>query len=219
MRILVLGAGVVSVTAAWYLAADGRGNRRRSAARSREVSHANVTDLGVARGALAVPGTAQILGARPRGRACCSSCAPTRTGRRFGLAFLRECLPGVLGATVQCLKLALYSRIVAGAARRTGLACDQRTRHPELHDCGRARRRRQNGRAAARSRLAVTSRPSTSASPSSRLRAMPRAPRGRNRHGGRRVWGCTTFRRGLARLRGAVYLPVEHDDRGARCGR
>ena len=135
MRILVLGAGVVGVTAAWYLAADGHEVIvvDRQPGPARETSHANGGQISASHAEpWANPGAPRkILGWL--GREDAPLLFRLRADPyqwRFGLAFLRECLPWrTRRNTVQCLKLALYSRDCLRALRAaTGLAYDQQER-------------------------------------------------------------------------------------------
>jgi len=135
MRILVLGAGVVGVTAAWYLAADGHEVIvvDRQSGPARETSHANGGQISASHAEpWANPGAPRkILGWL--GREDAPLLFRLRADPyqwRFGLAFLRECLPWrTRRNTVECLKLALYSRDCLHALRaETGLAYDQQER-------------------------------------------------------------------------------------------
>lgn len=135
MRILVLGAGVVGVTAAWYLAADGHEVTvvDRQPGPARETSHANGGQISASHAEpWANPGAPRKILAW-LGREDAPLLFRLRADPyqwRFGLAFLRECLPWrTRRNTVQCLRLALYSRDCLRALRaETGLAYDQQER-------------------------------------------------------------------------------------------
>jgi D-amino-acid dehydrogenase len=135
MRILVLGAGVVGVTAAWYLAADGHEVTvvDRQPGPARETSHANGGQISASHAEpWANPGAPRKILAW-LGREDAPLLFRLRADPyqwRFGLAFLRECLPWrTRRNTVQCLRLALYSRDCLRALRaETGLAYDHQER-------------------------------------------------------------------------------------------
>jgi D-amino-acid dehydrogenase len=135
LRIVVLGAGVVGVTAAWYLASDGHEVTvvERQSGPALETSLANGGQISAAHAEpWANPGTPlKIL--KWLGRAD----APMRfrpTGQwrqwRWGLQFLRECLPERTRAnTIQCRNLARYSQECLRSLRAgTGLEYDQQER-------------------------------------------------------------------------------------------
>jgi D-amino-acid dehydrogenase len=131
MRVTVLGAGVVGVTAAWYLAADGHEvtvvDRRDGPAL--ETSFANGGQISASHAEpWANPGAPwqalQWLGRedapllfRPRA---------DLHQWRWALSFLVECLPGrTRRNTIECLNLALYSRDCLRALRAdTGIEYD-----------------------------------------------------------------------------------------------
>ena len=132
MRILVLGSGVVGVTSAWYLAADGHEVTvvDRQAGAALETSFANGGQISASYAEpWANPGAplkilkwlahddAPLL-FRPR--------VDWRQWR-WGLQFLIECLPSrTRHNTIQCLNLALYSRDCLQALRaETGIQYDQ----------------------------------------------------------------------------------------------
>jgi D-amino-acid dehydrogenase len=135
MRVLVLGAGVVGVTAAWYLAADGHEVTvvDRQPGPARETSHANGGQISASHAEpWANPGAPRkILGWLGREDAPLYFRLRADPWQwRFGLAFLRECLPWrTRRNTIQCLNLALYSRECLRELRAaTGIAYDHQER-------------------------------------------------------------------------------------------
>ncbi len=131
MRIAVLGAGVVGVTAAWYLAGDGHLVTLvdRQPGPARETSFANGGQISASHAEpWANPhAPARIL--RWLGREDAPLLFRLRIDPaqwRWGLAFLRECLPlRTRRNTMACLALALYSRECLKALRAaTGIAYD-----------------------------------------------------------------------------------------------
>jgi D-amino-acid dehydrogenase len=116
MRVTVLGAGVVGVTAAWYLAADGHEVTvvDRQDGPALETSFANGGQISAAHAEpWANPGAPwQVL--RWLGREDAPLLFRPRADWwqwRWGLQFLIECLPSrTRRNTIQCLNLALYSR-------------------------------------------------------------------------------------------------------------
>jgi len=135
VRIVVLGAGVVGVTAAWYLAADGHEvtvvDRQPGAAM--ETSFANGGQISASHAEpWANPG-APLTVLRWLGRADAPLLfRPTADWRqwRWALQFLFECLPSrTRHNTMQCLNLALYSRACLQSLRAaTGIEYDQLAR-------------------------------------------------------------------------------------------
>ena len=131
MRILVLGGGVIGVTSAWYLAADGHEVTLvdRAAGPALETSFANGGQVSASHAEpWANPGAPlKILKWLGRDDAPLRF-RPRLSWRqwRFGLAFLLECLPSrTRRNTLQCLNLALYSRDCLDALRsETGLQYD-----------------------------------------------------------------------------------------------
>ncbi len=131
MRVLVLGSGVIGVTAAWYLAADGHDvtvvDRQGGAAM--ETSFANGGQISASYAEpWANPGAPlQILQWLGRDDAPLLF-RPTADWRqwKWGIAFLLECLPArTRHNTIQCLNLALYSRDCLRALRAaTGIRYD-----------------------------------------------------------------------------------------------
>jgi D-amino-acid dehydrogenase len=131
MRVLVLGGGVIGVTAAWYLADDGHEVTLvdRQPGPALETSFANGGQISVSYSEPWANPQApwkilQWLGRddapllfRPR--------ADWRQWR-WGMQFLLECLPGrTRHNTIQCLNLALFSRECLQALRaETGLEYD-----------------------------------------------------------------------------------------------
>jgi D-amino-acid dehydrogenase len=131
MRVLVLGAGVVGVTAAWYLAQDGHEvtvvDRHEGAAL--ETSFANGGQISASYAEPWANPTApwkilQWLGRDDAPLLFRLKADPRQW--RWGLAFLLECLPSrTRRNTIQCLNLALYSRDCLRALRAsTGIAYD-----------------------------------------------------------------------------------------------
>ena len=131
MRVLVLGAGVVGVTAAWYLAQDGHAVTvvARHPGAAQETSFANGGQISAS---YAEPwanpeAPAKIL--KWLGREDAPLLFRLRLDPRqwrWGLQFLLECLPSrTRRNTIQCLNLALYSRDCLKELRvQTGIAYD-----------------------------------------------------------------------------------------------
>ena len=135
MRILVLGAGVIGVTAAWYLAADGHEVTviDRQPGPARETSFGNGGQISASHAEpWANPGAPrkilQWLGREDAPLLFRLTADPRQWA--FGLAFLRECLPWrTRRNTVQCLNLALYSLECLQSLRAaTGIAYDHQER-------------------------------------------------------------------------------------------
>jgi len=135
MRILVLGGGVVGVTSAWYLAADGHEVTLvdRAAGPALETSFANGGQISAS---YAEPwanpeAPRKILKWLAREDAPLLF-RPRLDWRqwRWGIRFLYECLPSrTRHNTIQCLNLALYSRDCLDALRNeTGVRYDALTR-------------------------------------------------------------------------------------------
>jgi D-amino-acid dehydrogenase len=135
MRILVLGGGVVGVTSAWYLAADGHDVTLvdRAGGPALETSFANGGQISAS---YAEPwanpeAPAKIL--KWLGRDDAPLLFRPRLDLRqwrWGLEFLLQCLPAnTRRNTIQCLNLALYSRDCLDALRsETGIEYDALTR-------------------------------------------------------------------------------------------
>jgi D-amino-acid dehydrogenase len=132
MKILVLGAGVVGVTSAWYLAKAGHEVSviDRQPAAGMETSFANAGQISVSHAEpWANPGApAKIL--KWLGREDAPLLFRLRADWRqwsWGLRFLLECLPGrTRRNTLKILRLALYSRARLQALRQeTAIAYDQ----------------------------------------------------------------------------------------------
>ena len=156
MRVAVLGAGVVGVTAAWYLAADGHEVTvvDRQPGPALETSYANGGQISASHaGPWANPRVpAKILKWLGKEDAPLLF-RPTADWRqwRWGLQFLLECLPSRTARnTIQCLNLALYSRDCLKALRAaTGIEYDHLERGilqfytdaAEFHDAGEAAQR------------------------------------------------------------------------------
>ncbi len=131
MRVLVLGAGVVGVAAAWYLAADGHDVVvvDREPGPALETSFANGGQISASHAEpWANPeAPAQIL--KWLGREDAPLLFRLRADPwqwRFGLQFLLECLPWrARRNTIACLNLALYSHACLKALRaETGIEYD-----------------------------------------------------------------------------------------------
>jgi D-amino-acid dehydrogenase len=135
MKVLVLGAGVVGVTSAWYLARAGHEVTvvDRQPAAGMETSFANGGQISVSHAEpWANPG-APVKILRWLGREDAPLLFRLRADWRqwsWGLRFLLECLPGrTRRNTLTILRLALYSRAILQALRReTAITYDQLTR-------------------------------------------------------------------------------------------
>ena len=132
MRVLVLGAGVVGVTAAWYLAQDGHEvtvvDRHEGAALETSFANGGQISASYAEPWANPDAPAKIL--KWLGREDAPLLFRLRLDPRqwrWGLQFLVECLPArTRRNTIQCLNLALYSRDCLQALRReTGIQYDQ----------------------------------------------------------------------------------------------
>ena len=116
MRVLVLGGGVIGVSTAWYLAADGHEvtlvDRQPGAAL--ETSFANGGQISASYAEPWANPDAPLKIAKWLGREDAPLLFRLRADWRqwlWGLRFLAECLPSrTRHNTVQCLNLALYSR-------------------------------------------------------------------------------------------------------------
>jgi D-amino-acid dehydrogenase len=135
MRVTVLGAGVVGVTAAWYLAADGHEVTvvDRQDGPALETSFANGGQISASHAEpWANPGAPwEIL--RWLGREDAPLLFRPRADWwqwRWGLQFLVECLPArTRRNTIQCMNLAVYSRDCLHALRAaTGIEYDRLAR-------------------------------------------------------------------------------------------
>ena len=135
MRVVVLGAGVVGVTAAWYLAADGHEVTvvDRQPAAGLETSFANGGQISASHAEPWANPDAPRMILKWLGR----EDAPLLFRLRadpwqwlWGLSFLRECLPGrTRRNTIQCLNLALYSRdCLRALCAETGMEYDRNAR-------------------------------------------------------------------------------------------
>lgn len=134
MKVIVLGAGVIGTTSAWYLARAGHNvtvvDRQPEAAL--ETSFANGGQISVSHSEPWANPTAPVKILRWLGR----EDAPLLFRPRaelgewlWGLRFLRECLPGrARSNTEEAFALALYSREQLGQLRRdTGISYEART--------------------------------------------------------------------------------------------
>ncbi len=131
MRVLVLGGGVIGVTAAWYLAADGHEvtvvDREPSA--GLETSFANGGQISASYAEPWANPEAPLKVLKWLGREDAPLLFRLRADWRqwrWGMQFLLECLPSrTQHNTIQCLNLALYSRDCLKALRNeTGIAYD-----------------------------------------------------------------------------------------------
>ena len=214
MRVLVLGAGVVGVTAAWYLAQDGHEvtvvDRQRGAG-ARDFVRERRPDLGVARRAVgesrrAAQDPAGGWGARMR--RCSSACGPIRTSGAGA------CVPARVPAVAHAPQhdpvpqpRALFARLpqVAARAKRESQYDQQERGILEFYtDAREYDEACEGGSADARDRLrSRRRRPSTNASRSNR-----RSPRAATRLAGgiytahRRVGRCAALHAGRWRARG-----------------
>jgi D-amino-acid dehydrogenase len=132
MRALVLGGGVIGVTAAWYLAADGHEVTLvdRESGAGLETSFANGGQISVSYAEPWSNPSAPLKILQWLGRDDAPLLFRPRADWRqwrWGLQFLVECLPGrTRHNTIQCLNLALYSRECLQALRaELGLEYDQ----------------------------------------------------------------------------------------------
>ena len=132
MRIVVLGAGVVGVTAAWYLAQDGHEvtvvDRHEGPALETSFANGGQISASYAEPWANPEAPAKIL--KWLGKEDAPLLFRLRLDPRqwrWGLQFLVECLPSrTRRNTIQCLNLALYSRDCLGELRRaTGIEYDQ----------------------------------------------------------------------------------------------
>jgi D-amino-acid dehydrogenase len=132
VRVLVLGAGVVGVTAAWYLAQDGHEvtvvDRHEGAALETSFANGGQISASYAEPWANPDAPAKIV--KWLGREDAPLLFRLRLDPRqwrWGLQFLVECLPSrTRRNTIQCLNLALYSRDCLQALRReTGIQYDQ----------------------------------------------------------------------------------------------
>ena len=132
MRVLVLGAGVVGVTAAWYLAQDGHEvtvvDRHEGAALETSFANGGQISASYAEPWANPDAPAKIL--KWLGQEDAPLLFRLRLDPRqwrWGLQFLVECLPArTRRNTIQCLNLALYSRDCLKSLRdETGIQYDQ----------------------------------------------------------------------------------------------
>ncbi len=132
MKVIVLGAGVVGVTSAWYLAAAGHEVTviERQPAAGLETSFANGGQISVSHAEPWATPHAPLQALRWLGHEDAPllfrwSWDPARFA--WGLRFLRECTPGRTRRNIgDIVRLALYSRQCLQTLRRdTGIAYDQ----------------------------------------------------------------------------------------------
>jgi D-amino-acid dehydrogenase len=131
MRVLVLGGGVIGVSAAWYLVADGHEVTvvDRQSGPGLETSFANGGQISASYAEPWANPDAPLKIAKWLGREDAPLLFRLRADWRqwlWGLRFLVECLPSrTKHNTIQCLNLALYSRDALRALRaETGLRYD-----------------------------------------------------------------------------------------------
>jgi D-amino-acid dehydrogenase len=131
MRILVLGAGVVGVSSAWYLAKDGHEVTviDRQPAAGLETSFANGGQISVSHAEPWANPAAPLKVLKWLGREDAPLLFRLRADPRqwaWGIRFLIECLPSrTRHNTLTILRLALYSRAMLQALRRdTGIEYD-----------------------------------------------------------------------------------------------
>lgn len=131
MRVLVLGAGVIGVTAAWYLAQDGHEVTvvDRAAGAALETSFANGGQISASHAEPWANPQAPAKVLKWLGREDAPLLFRLRADPRqwrWGLQFMIECLPSrTRHNTLQCLNLALYSRDCLRALRaQTGIDYD-----------------------------------------------------------------------------------------------
>jgi D-amino-acid dehydrogenase len=131
MRVVVLGAGVVGVTAAWYLAQDGHEVTvvDRHAGPALETSFANGGQISASYAEPWANPDAPAKIVKWLGQEDAPLLFRLRLDPRqwrWGLQFLIECLPSrTRRNTIQCLRLAMYSRECLKALRaQTGIRYD-----------------------------------------------------------------------------------------------
>ena len=131
MKVLVLGAGVVGVTSAWYLAKAGHEVTvaDRNAAAGMETSFANGGQISVSHAEPWANPAAPLKVLKWLAREDAPLLFRLRLDLRqwlWGLAFLRECLPSRTRHNIrQIVTLGLYSRASLQALRaETGIAYD-----------------------------------------------------------------------------------------------
>jgi len=135
MKVLVLGAGVVGVTSAWYLRSAGHEVTvvDRHAAAGMETSFANGGQISVSHAEPWANPTAPLKILKWLGREDSPLLFRLRPDLRqwlWGLSFLRECLPARTRHNIrQLVTLGLYSRASLQALRaETGMQYDQLSR-------------------------------------------------------------------------------------------
>lgn len=132
MKVIVLGAGVIGTTSAWYLSQCGHEVTviDRQAAAGMETSFANGGQISVSHALPWANPMAPLKALRWLAREDAPLLFRLRADPaqwRWGLRFLLECLPSrTLHNTVQAVNLGLYSRAALQALRReTGIQYDQ----------------------------------------------------------------------------------------------
>ncbi len=192
VRIVVFGAGVVGVTAAWYLAADGHEVTvvDRQPGPALETSFANGGQISASHAAPWANPRAPLTILKWLGRADAPLLFRPRMDWaqwRWAIQFLIECLPSrTLHNTIQCVNLALYSRDCLRALRATtGIEYDQLdardSRVPHRRES--LRRRGESGRADARTWRRPRSEDGRRVrGDRARARRLPRAARRRDLH-------------------------------------
>ena len=135
MRIVVFGAGVVGVTAAWYLAADGHEVTvvDRQPGPALETSFANGGQISASHAAPWANPSTPLTIVKWLGRADAPLLFRPRMDWRqwrWAMQFLLECLPSrTLANTIQLVNLATYSQACLKTLRATtGIQYDQLTR-------------------------------------------------------------------------------------------
>jgi len=135
VKLVVLGGGVIGVTAAWYLAGDGHEVTvvDRQPGVALETSFANGGQISASYAEPWANPEAPLKILQWLGQADAPLLFRLRADWRqwaWGLTFLYECLPSrTRHNTIQCLNLALYSRDCLQALRReAGLRYDELAR-------------------------------------------------------------------------------------------
>ena len=232
MRVVVLGAGVVGVTAAWYLAADGHEVTvvDRQPGAGLETSFANGGQISASHAEPWANPDAPRTILKWLGREDAPLLFRLRADPRqwlWGLSFLRECLPHrTRRNTIQCLNLALYSRdcLRALCAATGHRVRPQHARDPaDLHRGERIRSRGRRCGDDARLRHRACDRLGRPMRRDrARARALPRPPGRGHLHGVRRVRRRAPVHAGAGGARGGPgrRIPLwRHGRRAAARGR